>query len=344
MRWIAPDGKRRQKQFSSKRRADLWAAEITRKREDGLLERLTPSQITLTELAMQWLDGPAQQLAESTRKTYVGVIELHLLRWLGDTPIASISRGVVQDWQDGLTSAGVTPEPRRRALKYLRMLLNYAISREYLTLNTASLVRMPKVAAADPPRPLSPSSVESLRRSMESPDGPYAVSLMAYAGLRPQECFAIQWGNVRDRTILIRSTKTNRVDSVAMLDPLASDLREWKMMSGQPGDQTLVIPRARGGEWTRTAQDNWRKRVFDPACQKAGIVATPYTLRHSFASLLIHAHYPVTYVAQQMRHGLDMTMRHYAHVIADLDPAIRIDPSEAIFQARGELKGDRHAK
>jgi hypothetical protein len=34
-----------------------------------------------------------------------------------------------------------------------------------------------------------------------------------------------------------------------------------------------------------------------------------------------------------------MTMQHYAHVIADLDPAVRLDPEQAILQARGEHFG-----
>lgn len=341
VRWIDQTGKRKQRQFDTRKQADRWAAEITRRRQDGVLASLTPSQITLEQLAQQWLQGPATELMPSTLKTYVNVIDLHVISWLGNMPVSLISLGVVQDWQASLARSGVTPDPRRRALKYLRMLLNYGVGRGYLTMNTASFAKLPKVPTSNPPSPLSPNSIERLRTSGESLDFPYAISLMGYAGLRPQEAFNLTWGDVRERTILIRSTKTNRVDAVAMLAPLAADLREWKMMSGQPPDAALVIPRARAGKWTRTAMDNWRNRVFDPACAKAGVKATPYTLRHSFASLLIHAGYPITYVAQQLRHSPAMTLKHYAHVIADMDPSVQITPEDAILQARGELQGNR---
>lgn len=67
--------------------------------------------------------------------------------------------------------------------------------------------------------------------------------------------------------------------------------------------------------------------------------ACPYTLRHSFASLLVHAGYPLTYVAQQMRHGLELTLRTYAHVIEDFDPAQTIDPATEIAGAQNGHRG-----
>lgn len=302
---------------------------------------LSPSRITLTDLATEWLKGPGAELAQSTRITYVGLIEKHVLSYLGSIQITQLNVATVQDWQTTLRLQGVSPDPRHRALKYLRMLLSFAVSRGYLTNNCATFVKPPKLPTKKPPTPLSPDSIERLRKSGEQLELSCVVSLMGYAGLRPSEAFALRWMDVHERTLLITSTKTNRVDSVAMLAPLAADLREWRIRSGMPEPNQLVIPRIGGGEWTRTAKDNWRKRVFDPACARARVSATPYTLRHSFASLLIHAHYPVTYVAQQMRHSLEMTMRHYAHVIADLDPSHRIDPEQAIWEARGEQKGNR---
>ena len=36
--------------------------------------------------------------------------------------------------------------------------------------------------------------------------------------------------------------------------------------------------------------NNWRHRVFDPACQRAGLIdVTPHDLRHTAASLAIRA-------------------------------------------------------
>ena len=74
-----------------------------------------------------------------------------------------------------------------------------------------------------------------------------------------------------------------------LLAPLREDLLAWRMRAGRPRDRALVFPGPEGGLWTKTTNDNWRTRAFDRAIKAAGVErATPYALRHSFASLLLH--------------------------------------------------------
>lgn len=60
---------------------------------------------------------------------------------------------------------------------------------------------------------------------------------------------------------------------------------------------------------------NWRTRVWKPACEAAGLPATvPYEMRHTFASLLIHAGRSAPYVAAVMGHSRTSTAQdHYGH-------------------------------
>lgn len=60
----------------------------------------------------------------------------------------------------------------------------------------------------------------------------------------------------------------------------------------------------------------------------------PYTLRHSFASLLLHEGRSVIYVARQLGHSAQLTMSTYGHVIEELDDAPRISAEDAIRAAR----------
>jgi integrase len=46
--------------------------------------------------------------------------------------------------------------------------------------------------------------------------------------------------------------------------------------------------------------------------------ARPYDLRHSFASLLLHEGRSPIYVARQLGHGADLTLKVYGHVIDEL--------------------------
>ena len=170
------------------------------------------------------------------------------------------------------------------------------------------------------------------------------ISVLAYAGLRPQEALALQWGDVRERTLLIqravslgeeKDTKTTAHRTVRLLSPLREDLLEWKLRSGRPNGDALVFPGPQGGLWTKVTYDNWRGRAFDRARTAAGAEkATPYALRHSFASLLLHEGRSVVYVARQLGHDARLTLSTYGHVIDELDEQPRVSAEDAIRAAR----------
>jgi integrase len=111
--------------------------------------------------------------------------------------------------------------------------------------------------------------------------------VVAYAGMRPQEARSMLWRDVRDRTLIASARKTRRRRTVRLLDPLAADLREWRMASGRPGDDTPVFPGRDGQPITPAAFGDWRRGEWRDALEQAGLApAVPYVLRHSFASLL----------------------------------------------------------
>jgi integrase len=108
----------------------------------------------------------------------------------------------------------------------------------------------------------------------------------------------------------IGAAKTGRRRTVRLLEPLARDLREWRMACGRPGDDQPVIPRpSDGGELSAKSFNEWRGKVFAPALEDAGLApARPYDLRHSFASLLLHESRSVIYVARQLGHDARYTL------------------------------------
>lgn len=181
-------------------------------------------------------------------------------------------------------------------------------------------------------------------RAAANPRDATLVSVLAYAGLRPQEALALQWGDVRERTLLIqravsvgveKDTKTTAHRTVRLLAPLREDLLAWKLRSGWPPDRALVFPGPGAGLWTKTTYDNWRKRAFDRARATAKAdEATPYALRHSFASLLLHEGRSVVYVARQLGHDARLTLTTYGHVIDELEDQPRVPAEDAIRAAR----------
>jgi integrase len=171
------------------------------------------------------------------------------------------------------------------------------------------------------------------------------ISVLAYAGLRPQELRGLRWGHVGKQTLVVGAPKTHSRRTVRLLAALAADLAAWRMACGRPGDDVPVFPGRDGGPWSGEGFNKWRagrarnpkgaRWGFAKALEAAGIErARPYDLRHSFASLLLHEGRSVIYVARQLGHGAEQTMRSYGHVIDELEDAPHIDAERAIRQAR----------
>ena len=223
----------------------------------------------------------------------------------------------------------------RKARTVLSAILQTAVEAELIAINPVHLVRPPKAPLKNEVRPLAPAAVEALRARLEQRDA-VLVSLLAYSGLRPGEARTLRWGRVQERTLVIGSSKTGRRRSVRVLEPLACDLRAWRMASGRPAPDQLVIPRpSDGGEMSAKSFNVWRGDVFVPALNAAGLPrARPYDLRHSFASLLLHEGRSVIYVARQLGHSATMTLETYGHIVEELGDQPRISAEDAIRAAR----------
>ena len=206
-------------------------------------------------------------------------------------------------------------------------------------------------------------TVEALRAASQPRDATL-ISVLAYAGLRPQEALALTWGHVRERTILVeraaslgelRDTKTRAHRTVRLLGPLVGDLALWRGL-GKPDPDAWIFPTLAGGLWTGEDWRNWRHRAWARAIKKAGLKPVrPYDLRHSFASLLLHEGRSVMYVARQLGHDAQLTLSTYGHVIDELDDAPRIAAEDAILAGpqrpvwhwcgtEGELMSVRNAR
>ena len=126
------------------------------------------------------------------------------------------------------------------------------------------------------------------------------------------------------------------------LAPLAQDLREWGLACGRPPATSPLSPRARGGPRSDDGYYQWRGKVWAPTLKDAGYPApSAYTLRHSFASLLLHEGRCVINVARQLGHDATLTLKTYGHVIDELEDQPQIPAEDAIRAAREKAAEDR---
>jgi integrase len=142
------------------------------------------------------------------------------------------------------------------------------------------------------------------------------ILCLARTGLRLGEAMALQWADVdfAQRVLLVRRSvrrgvtavpKNGKARRVDMSRQLSAVLRNWKTLR----DAEAVVEGQVAGPWLfpalasdPRAQDTFR-RLWARILDKAGLrYRKPHVLRHTYASLLIQAGEPITYVQGQLGH------------------------------------------
>ena len=358
VRYRDATGRMRSKSFRRKRDAERFDLKIKDAKQTGMLASLDGGRETLDDYVTgTWIPVHVAPLAEKTSKRYAQLYDRHITHALGAYRLRELTPEIIGRWQaDELRQPGAPVDQIRKAHTMLGSILQRALEAGRIASNPQRLVRKAAPAPTTEVRPLAPATVEAIRAALRGGAGRDArstrrdvralaerdavmVSLLAYAGIRPQEMRALRWSHVLDRTLVIHAPKTQRYRiaprSVRLLAALAQDLREWRMASGRPDDAQNVVPALDGSEMTENAFEMWRSRAWTAALRAAGVpYQRPYDLRHSFASLLLHEGRSAIYVARQLGHGADLTNKTYGHVITELEDAPRISAEDAIAAAR----------
>jgi integrase len=302
-------------------------------------------------VAETWVRTHAVTLAPATAKTYARLYDLHIGPYLGPFKLSQLTPELIARWQSDRIASGAGRVAVLQALSLLGAILQRALESERIARNPVRMVRKASRPPKKEVRPLPPATIEAMRAACGHRDATL-ISVLAYAGLRPGEALNLRWVHVGKRALTVYAPKTKQRRSVRLLAPLAEDLDQWRRASGQPKERALVFSAASGGRWSDEAYKSWASRAargrkrkdgsrggtggaFGRAAIAAGVPeATPYTLRHSFCSLLLHEGRSVIYVARQMGHDATLTLNTYGHVIDELEDAPRVPAEVAIRAAR----------
>jgi integrase len=346
-------GNRRSREFDSPEDALDFRAQVRLLRRQGDLSALDAGHERLADFAAEWWELYAgRHLSVSTLETYKSIWNVHVNPRLGHLELRQITPLALEQFAAELADDGVGAATIRKAMSMLQGMLGRAVAWNKLRTNPAPAAKKPSAPRQRAIQPLAPAAVERLRRRLlQNPAhglrDATLISVLAYAGLRPEEALALGWSHVRFNTLLIErklvrgqlvaGQKNKRtIRTVNLLRPLADDLRAYARHAGRDG---LVFPKPDGGPWLDHDFRNWRKRVFRPAAEACGLPALrPYDLRHSFASLLIHEGKPLMEIAEQLGHSVETLLRHYAHLIAEMAGQPPISAERAIQDARARRK------
>lgn len=340
-------GRNRARSFATKKDASAFEAQTRIAARAGSLQALDAGKQTVAAFGEQWWETHVQQnLAESTREKYAHSWNAYVLPHMGQMQLRQVTPRLIQEWRGAMERAGAQPATVKQAMNTLQACLQLAVVWGEIQTNPGREVRKPSSKRIRAVRPVTPIEVEKIRLCMLQ-NGQHRdatlVSVLAYTGMRPGEALALDWEHIRTNTILVeravsygslKETKTSKIRSVKLMPALRHDLSEWRLRSD---DVTgFIFPGSQAGKpWGREMYKSWERKIFKRAAIAAGRSdVTPYTLRHSYASLLIREGKSVVEVAAQLGHAPTMTLDTYAHVIADLDEGERLPAGEMVDQAR----------
>ena len=266
VRWYEAGGRERSRSFDTLADAKAFEGKVrTLKRTDGLAQ-LDAGTETLAAFAAEWWELYAKpNLERATLTNYASVFNKHLLPRIGHVRLRDLSVPRLMRLRADLEADGVGREAVRKSLAVLQSILQRAVEWKRIGSNPVRAVRKPPMRRDRAITPLAPATIEGIRTALLGQGrmrDATLVSVLAYAGVRPQEAVALRWRHVRQHTMLIeravadgafKGQKTSRPPpTVRLLAPLRADLAVWRAQQRPTRDEDLLFPNASGEPWQST--------------------------------------------------------------------------------------------
>ena len=325
--WRDPVGKVRTKTFARSADAKRYAREVEHRKDTGSYVDPAAGNITLAE-AFDHMMSTATHLRPATRSLYAMHGRLYIAGGsLGDRPIRTIGKADVREFLAGLsaTKGAATVDAVKRLL---HRTLEVALEEDRIARNPVHGVRVEKAARREP-RFLTEGEVRAITEDV-APRYRTLVWTLALAGLRIGEASALRVKNVTDTSIRVVEsspevagrkmtgpTKTGASRTVDIPPELRRMLREQITTYSTAFDPEAFVFTAEGGGQIR--QNHFRKRIFQPAAERAGIspVPTVHDLRHTAASFMARSGFTLLEAAGQLGHSAVTMTERYSHVFPE---------------------------
>jgi integrase len=350
VRYRDQSGRQRQKACKTLDEAKRFRAKVTLNPAAGS-PRSGP---TLAEYAEEWLSMLAG-VRPGTEIEYRRDLETYVLPRLGGVRIGALDarriRKLAYDLREEKTqraSAGRSWSTVRRILAPLSAMLGAACEDGVIPARPWPRLPTPR---RDPlkRRHLSVDELARLLAALPTPQDRLLVRFLAETGLRISELKALRWRDVelddepvvrvRRRHRLLdgeQETKSERSAGTVPITPqLARELKAHRLRNGQPGAGELVFTGASG---KRLDEANYRRRVLDPTCARAGLAPIGFhVLRHTHGSIVAAATRDIRAVQRRLRHAsAAFTLETYIHL---LDDRAGVDAVAKALGARSDRSG-----
>lgn len=336
------DGKQRSKSFDRKADAAKFLATVEADQLRGTYVDPRAGKITLNEYAETFM--AAQVWREGTRAKAQSQVDNHIGPALGNRQLATITRTDVQAFVASLTAKGLAPTTVQGIHVRLVSFFEAAVYDGKIVRSPAVKIRLPKTIKTAASQVVA-LDLDDVRRIAEAapPHLTALVWLIATAGLRPGEAAGLTVERVNflqktidvDRQLLtppkglphLGPTKTRAsVRKVPINDLLLAELNRH-MQDHRPVEielgARLIFTNSEGRPLRRgLLGGTWRTIRHD--LELPDEARGWHSLRHTYASALIHAGLSVKTVQARLGHASAMeTLEVYSHLWPDSEDDTR---------------------
>jgi integrase len=324
VRYRTPERTQTKRRFTTMRDAREFAATVEGRKRSGTYVKPSAGRIAFGEVAESWLAGKVN-LSATTRARYRSALDAHLLPAFGSAPISDLTPERIRHWVAGAAAANAAATVRKNCM-VLHQVLAQAVTDGRMTANPATELELPRLDEAEK-RYLTAGQIRGLAAAAGEHGA--LVLLLGFTGLRFGEAAALTVADidlVRGRVRVHRSVtavngvmifsapKSHQSRTVALPQFLTDVLRDH--LRGRDLD-ALAFPDSRGGplRLSNVRQRWWARAVADSGAP-AGLC--PHELRHSAASMAIHAGASIKAVQKMLGHkSATLTLDRYGHLYDD---------------------------
>src|SRR5215208_761237 len=248
VRWYDERGAERSKTFDKLGDARAYEGKLRMLKRTGALADLDAGSEPLAEFVEEWWRvhaGP--NLERATLRAYATLWNGHALPRLGAIPLRELTPQTIAHFRADLEQAGVGVEAIRKTMTMLQGVLQRAVEWGRVPSNAVKMTRKPPKQLRPAVEAIPPERIEVMRALLLERGrlrDAALVSVLAYAGLRPQEALALEWRHVRERTLLVERALSDgelkvlknrrQPRTVELLAPLRDDLAAWRAGQGDP--------------------------------------------------------------------------------------------------------------
>lgn len=269
----------------------------------------------LREIAYaHYLPAKRKRRRVNTVEGYESALRCHVVPRFGDMELGEITHEMIQEWVDGFELPGAA----RKAFKTLRQVIRWAIPN--LDIRIYDPTQGIELPAMRPyrPRALEPSEVKATLRGFFGSEMEPTVLLSTCLGLRPGECYALEWRDIDMRTGAVRINKTliEAKGLPFLCAPKTAKSNRVVYLPKFARDRIRAIWRERERPKDRIIGDaspHRAARLIRAHCRRNDLPYVPmYARRHTWATLAVSAGVALETVALMLGHSDTSTAyEHY---------------------------------